>query len=125
LRDTGRAVEEAKQAARLAPQMRDYWYRLGMAHYRAGDWRASRETLLMLEQLPEGGYGQSWFFLALAEWQVGHKEEARRWYDKAVQWAEKYGPQNEELPALRAEAASLLGIPEQKPKEKEGSSPKK
>jgi tetratricopeptide (TPR) repeat protein len=125
LRDDGRAVEQARQAVQLAPRMRDYWYLLGRAYYRARDWRASREALLKLEELPGGGYGESWFFLALAEWRLGHKEEARRWYDKAVQWAERYGPQKEELHDLRADAGALLGIQEQVPKKKEGTSRKR
>ena len=31
----------------------------------------------------------SWFFLALAHQQLGHAEEARRWFDKAVAWAQQ------------------------------------
>ena len=40
----------------------------------------------------------------------GDKEQARLWYDRAVQWMEKNQPQDKELPRFRAEAAALLGI---------------
>ena len=55
----------------------------------------------------------------MAHWQVGNKEEARRWYDKAVEWMEKNKPDDEELRRFRAEAAELLGIPEKRQPEKE------
>jgi hypothetical protein len=41
---------------------------------------------------------------------LGEKEKARTWYDKAVQWMDKYDPRDEELQRFRAEAAELLLI---------------
>jgi tetratricopeptide (TPR) repeat protein len=126
LRDTGKALEQARQAVRLAPQAGDHYDLLGMAHYRAGEWGASREALLKGEQLPPGRNG-GWFFLAMAEWRLGHREEARRWYDKAVQWTDQNGPQNDELlQAFRTEAAALLGVTDQpKPTGKTEENPAK
>ena len=46
----------------------------------------------------------------MAHWQLGHKEEARKWYDQAVGWMETNNPRNEELLRFRAEAAELLKI---------------
>jgi hypothetical protein len=51
-----------------------------------------------------------WFFLAIARWQLGYKDEARRWYDKTVAWMEKNRPQDKEFLQFRGEAAKLLGI---------------
>ena len=54
------------------------------------------------------------FFLAMAHWQLGHKEEARRQYDKSVGWmenSENSESNADELIRFRAEAAELLGIP--------------
>jgi len=48
----------------------------------------------------------------MARWQLGEKEKARTWYDRAGQWMEKNQAQNEELQRFRAEAAELLGIHE-------------
>ena len=49
----------------------------------------------------------------MAEWQLGNKDEARKWYDQALQWMEKNQPQNEELRRFRAEAAEILKIEKQ------------
>jgi hypothetical protein len=48
------------------------------------------------------------FFLAMAHWRVGRKDEARSWYEKGVQWMGRAEPNNDELQRLQAEAAELL-----------------
>jgi hypothetical protein len=49
----------------------------------------------------------------MAHWQMGHKDEARAWYDKALAWMDKHaGYKYRELVRLRDEAAELLGLPE-------------
>jgi hypothetical protein len=70
-------------------------------------------------ELRAGGDCFDWYFLSMAHWQLGHKEEARKWYDKAVEWTEKNNPKEEDLPRFRAEAAELLGIPLKPPAAKE------
>ena len=55
-----------------------------------------------------------WFFLAMAHWKLGNKDEARAWYDRAVQWMDKNQPKNEELGRFQAEASELLGLNEKK-----------
>ncbi len=57
-----------------------------------------------------GGNSFDWFFLAMAYWNLGEKEEARKWYDRAVEWMETKRPDDAELARFRAEAAALLGI---------------
>jgi serine/threonine-protein kinase len=54
------------------------------------------------------------FFLATAHWRIGHKGEARSWYDKGVQWMDRAEPNNDEIRRFRAEAEELLGITKQK-----------
>ena len=63
-------------------------------------------------ELAKGGDAFDWFFLAMAHWRLGHKDEARAWYDKAAAWDAKNlpPPENEELRRFRAEAAALLGV---------------
>jgi hypothetical protein len=51
----------------------------------------------------------------MAHWQLDEKDEARTWYEKAVEWMDMNQPKNEELLRFRAEAAELLGIIEPKP----------
>jgi tetratricopeptide (TPR) repeat protein len=61
-------------------------------------------------------------FRAMALWQLGHKEEARLWYDQAVEWMEKNQPNNDQLRRFRAEAEELLRIKDKTPSEpKKGS----
>ena len=114
LRDPDRAVELAKKAVELEPKEGTYWNTLGVAHYRAGDWKAAIEALTKSMELRNGGDSFDWFFLAMAHWQLGDKPQARSWYDKAVAWMEKNQPKNEELIRFRAEAAALLGVNEKK-----------
>jgi serine/threonine protein kinase len=54
------------------------------------------------------------FFLTMAHWRIGHKDEARSWYGKGVQWMDQHEPQNDELRRFRAQAEELLGITKQK-----------
>ena len=74
----------------------------------------STEPPKFSEQLKESlrrGDDISWniFALATAHWQLGDKEEARRWYDKAVAWMDKHKPNDKDLVRFRDEAAKLIG----------------
>jgi tetratricopeptide (TPR) repeat protein len=104
------AVELAQQATKLAPQDGNIWNTLGVAQYRAGNWPAVIEALGKSNELRRGGDASDFFFLAMAHWQLGHKEEAGKWYDQAVVWMETNNPNNEELCRFRAEATELLGL---------------
>jgi tetratricopeptide (TPR) repeat protein len=110
LRDPQRAVELAKKAVELTPSEGNYWNTLGTAHYHAGDWNAAVPALKKSMDLRKGGNSFDWFLLAMAYWQLGDKEQARRWYDKAVPWMDKNDPKNDELRRFRSEAAELLGM---------------
>lgn len=55
----------------------------------------------------------------MTHWQLGEKQQAREWYDKAVEWMEKNKPNDEELLRFRAEAEELLGLTETLPEEEE------
>jgi hypothetical protein len=52
------------------------------------------------------------FYLAMAHWQLGAKEEALSWYRKGVQWMEAQKRYEPRLLAIRAETAELLKIEE-------------
>jgi Tetratricopeptide repeat len=113
-RDPAKAVELAKKAVELAPMQGRYWNTLGVAQYRAGDWKAALEALEnSMRLLPDMRESFNTFFLAMAHWQLGEKDKAREWYDRAVQWMEMNQPKNEELLRFRAEAAGLLGVKEE------------
>jgi tetratricopeptide (TPR) repeat protein len=104
----------ARKAVERGAKPGPYWNTLGVAHYRAGNWKAAIEALTRSMELRKGGDGNDWFFLAMAHWQLGDKPQARSWYDKAVRWMEKNQPGNEELVRYRAEAAALLEVNETK-----------
>ena len=109
-RDHSKAVQLARKATELAPQNGAYWNTLGVVQYRAGDWSAARAALDKAMEFRQGGTSHDFFFLAMAHWQLGEKDPARQWYDKAVQWMDKNDPGNEELLRFRAEAEQLLGV---------------
>jgi tetratricopeptide (TPR) repeat protein len=113
LRDPGRAVHLAKRAVDLESHDGNSWNTLGVAQYRAGEWQAAIDALGKSMELRGGGDAWDWFFLAMAHWQLGNKDEARKWYDQGVQWMEKNKPEDEELRRFREEAAKLLKVEDQ------------
>ena len=124
LRDPAGAVECARKATELEPTQGMFWNTLGAAQYRAGDSQAAIDALHKAMELRRGGDGFDWFFLAMAHWQLGNKEQARKWNDRAVAWMQKNQPDNEDLLCFRAEAAKLMNSKDQPPPGKE-TSPKK
>jgi tetratricopeptide (TPR) repeat protein len=115
LRDPKRAVELARNAVELAPKSWGIQNTLGVAHYRAGDWKAAITALEKSIELSQAGAAFDYFFLAMAHWKLGDKAEAKKRYDHAVEWMqknkealEKDKGQAEELERFRAEAAMLI-----------------
>jgi|SRR5579884_1668420 len=109
IRDPGRAVALAKKVVELAPGVGNFWNTLGVAQYRNGDWKSAIEALMKSVQLQEGN-SFDFFCLATAHWQLGEKDKARAWYEKAIAWMDKHNPHDEELKRFRAEATALLGV---------------
>jgi tetratricopeptide (TPR) repeat protein len=104
------AVQLAAKAVERAPTEGLFWNTLGAARFRSGDWKEARTALEKSMALRHGGDSFDWFFLAMTLWQVGNKEEARAWYEKACQWRLDHKPFDEELTKFRTEAADLLHI---------------
>ena len=114
------AAELANKAVELEPAQGMYWNTLGTAHYRAGNWQLAIEAARKASALYQARFlGYDAFVLAMAHWQLGEKEQARKWFALAVIWMEKHDPKNEELIGFRAEAASLVGLPEKLTPEQE------
>jgi eukaryotic-like serine/threonine-protein kinase len=117
LREPSLAVKVAKQAVRQAAGEPTYWNTLGIAHYRAREWRAAIEALEEAEKRAPGKYfGFNAFFLAMCHHQLGDPARARDHYDRAVRWAQENqgklsAQQQQELKAFRAEAEALLKAP--------------
>jgi serine/threonine protein kinase len=108
--DAGRAAEAVRlvtAATAAAPDRGSYWNTLGVAQFRAGNLRDAQAAFERSMALRHGGDSFDWFFLAMADWQQGEKESARRWFDKAVDWMDKNAPHNAELIRFRSEAQDL------------------
>jgi eukaryotic-like serine/threonine-protein kinase len=114
-RNPHRAIELAKEIVARLPKVRISWNTLGAAHLCAGDWKSAIAALEKSIELGNGGDSNDWFFLAMAHWQLGKKDEGNEWYDKAVKWMDKNQPKNPELLRFRKEAATLLGVKESGP----------
>jgi tetratricopeptide (TPR) repeat protein len=112
LRRVDRALELANQALKQAPRDAATWTTVGVAEYRAGHWQAAADALQKSSDLKYYRVARTGFFRVMAHWQLGQKGEARRWYDKAVEWMEKNRPQDKELRRFRAEAEELMGLVE-------------
>jgi hypothetical protein len=113
LRSPTEAIEHARRAAEFAPDVQMYLNTYGVVLYRAGSFA---EAVQILEQSLEAGKGQlaafDLFFLAMAHHRLGHREEARSCFDRAVRWLSEQKGLNEqyakELAAFRAEAEAVL-----------------
>jgi tetratricopeptide (TPR) repeat protein len=103
-RDPALAVELANRAVKINPN--GDWNTVGVAYYRIGDFKQA------LPYLESGNGGNSWafFFLAMANRQLGNADAARRYYDQAIQWMNDHDPQNPELLRFRAEAEQLFNL---------------
>ncbi len=116
LRDPRRAVELATKAAELAPKNAAHRGTLGTARYRAGDCKgaiADLEKALGLRKTNDPMCAYESFFIAMAHWQLGEKEQARTWFAKAVAWMEQGKKDDLQLQRFRAEAAELLEVEKQ------------
>jgi serine/threonine protein kinase len=115
LREPARAVKLARSAVELQPTDGNCWNTLGVAHYRAGDWKSSLSALKKSIELGQEVAAYDWFFLAMAHWQLGDETQARKWYEQAVRWMDKNRPQDDDLRRFRAEAQALLRSPAREP----------
>ena len=115
VRNPAEAVKLAKKAVECGPENANYWNTLGVAQYRTGAWQEAELALQKSMDFGQGGNAFDWLFLGMAHWHLGQKEEARRQYDRAVQWMHKNEPQNEELLRFRSEAEELLVIKKKEP----------
>jgi WD domain, G-beta repeat len=114
LTDINRAVELAKKAVELVPIQGKFWNALGVAQYRAGNWKAGLAALEKSMQIRGGGDAFDWFFAAMSNWRLGARQEALKWYDRAVAWTAKYKADDVELQRFKAEACTLLRLTERR-----------
>ncbi|MCC6126083.1 MAG: tetratricopeptide repeat protein [Pirellulales bacterium] len=114
------AVKLTQRGVALSPALGICWQALGAAQYRADCWDEAVKALDKDVELRSGADATTWLFLAMIHWQLGHREEARQWHQKAVAWMDEKKTKDVELRELRAEAEALFGKTEtEKPGKKE------
>jgi tetratricopeptide (TPR) repeat protein len=116
-RDPAQAVALARKAVEMSTTgkrlLSQRWNTLGVALYRNGDWKPAVAALEKSMGFRNGDdEAFNGFFLAMAHWQLGQRDQARTWYDRAAAWMEKNGPRDKELIRFRAEASALLDVVE-------------
>jgi eukaryotic-like serine/threonine-protein kinase len=109
-RDPSYAVNLASEAVTRQPANGAYWETLGVARYRAGQWKEAVEALERWAELNAPGQGAGSFFLAMGYRRLGKEKEARTRYDRVARWMDQAQSQNEELRRFRTEAEELLGL---------------
>jgi tetratricopeptide (TPR) repeat protein len=106
--NVSRAIQLAEQTVGLEPDGATYWNTLGIAYHRAGDWKAAIHALERSMELSAGGTSFDYYFLAMACWNHGDREQARLWYSRANSWMDAHSPEHADLLRFRAEARSLV-----------------
>jgi len=110
-RDSERALRLSRQLLDAEPESADNWNGMGLAQYRSGNWQQAIDAFNKSIELSDGGSSFDFYPLATAHWQLGHKDEARKWYQRGVEHKYNFdGSQNPDLLNLRAETEELLGI---------------
>ena len=97
--------------------------------YRNGEWKAATAALNRAvesrREAPERHTHDEYFWLAMAHWKLGDKEQARACYDKGAEYFWQYGSRDPVRARVHAEAAELLSVPGTNRKDKQKSGPKK
>jgi tetratricopeptide (TPR) repeat protein len=113
-REVDKALPLARRAAERRPDRRENHSTLGVVLYRAGRWKESAAALeegaRLTRPTEEGAFTHALYpvHLAMARWQLGEKDAARKLLAQARGWAEKHLSESEEFRALFDEAAALI-----------------
>jgi serine/threonine protein kinase len=110
--DCRRAVKWGEEALRRQPDRPEYHMHLGGALCRAGECQKSLAFLLEATRgQPSDVFG--WYYLAMAQWQLGRKVEASQTFLEAERRTEATEFLHEDIPPLRDEIRRLLGTTDQ------------
>jgi Flp pilus assembly protein TadD len=121
LRDPQRAIQLATEALKAvqdntgngAESKESCWSALARAQFRAEQYEAALSSFEKANVMKLNSADDSFdaFFLAIAHHKLGHKQEARRWYERGLAWKIVLkGNVEVFLDRLQPEAAEVLGI---------------
>ena len=105
-----RARELVQKRTTKEPHNPDCWNTLGIAHYRSGDYTFALAALEKAKAYRTKENAGDDYFLAMVCWHQHDPDQARMWYQKAIQCKAGDQSEDEELRLFRAEASALLGI---------------
>jgi serine/threonine protein kinase/Tfp pilus assembly protein PilF len=110
--DLPRALDLARRASASSPDDRQARYALGVGQYRSERYEESRRTLEAALRGDEASEDlvAALCTLAMADWKLGRRTEARAAYDRALQALKTQFPGNPVHRRFLDEAASVLGM---------------
>ncbi len=79
------ALYLARKAIEMYPEEKSYLATLGAALYKAGHWQEAAESLHAKVKLSEAD-ANDFFLLAIVHQELGNHEQAKTWYQKAIEW---------------------------------------
>ncbi len=124
IRNHPRALYHAEMGVRGSPDMPIPLGILGQAHYATGNYAAAADALEKSVARINGGWylATNRLYLAMAQWQLGNREEALKLYDQAFERA-KIFKSSEELGRLYEEAGALLEVTTQSTSNERSNTP--
>jgi serine/threonine-protein kinase len=108
MRDLDQAIRLARRSIELA-ETDAAWNTLGVALFYTGRFEESIDALRRSVRLQGAGNLVDWLFLAMNHHKLGHTNEARDWYERAVDWMNGQSGVDPEFARFRAEADALFG----------------
>lgn len=101
--------ELAQRAVQWEADNGQCWLTLAVAHYRASDWKAALAAMTKATELRNGGNPFDGFLLAMIQWRLDQRDQARASFRQAEAAMATNQPKDQALTGFRAEAKKLLG----------------
>ena len=114
-RDPASALQLASQVVKQCSDCGVYWNTLGVAYFRAGDFKATVTALDRATALSGGGTPFDHIFLAMAHARLGNRDQSLRWFTQAMIRKDQDYPGHPELGRFCDEARSIIATVSEAP----------